>query len=172
MPVFHSLTTAPRLLAAFGTLALLASAGLFASSRPAHTAGGPVPVTVANTSLAVTDAAAARQAVSRTLTLSGEIFTVPFGTLYTVPANKRLVIETMSAVSNRNDANGYTFFINTTEGGTATQTFFNLVPNGARYSAASQPMRLYVDPGSTIEIGAQNTGNNAPFVTISFSGTW
>ena len=38
----------PRYFAAVSLLALLAAVGLFAS-RPAHTAGGPVPVTVSNT---------------------------------------------------------------------------------------------------------------------------
>ena len=43
----------PRLLAGFGTLALFGAIGLLAS-RPAHTAGGPIPVSVANTPLATT----------------------------------------------------------------------------------------------------------------------
>ena len=48
-------TLASRLLAGFGTAALLGAIGLFAS-RPAHTAGGPIPVSVANTPLATTAA--------------------------------------------------------------------------------------------------------------------
>ena len=52
-------TLSPRLLAGFGTLVLLASLGLFAS-RPAHTAGGPIPVSVANPILAVADTESAR----------------------------------------------------------------------------------------------------------------
>ena len=38
---------APRLLAGIGLLALLAAIGLV-TSRPAHSGGGPVPVTVVN----------------------------------------------------------------------------------------------------------------------------
>ena len=49
MHTLRSLT--PRLLAGFGTAALLGAVGLFAS-HPAHSVGGPVPVTVTNAPLA------------------------------------------------------------------------------------------------------------------------
>ena len=162
-------TYAPRLLAGFGMLALLGGIGL-ASSRPAHTAGGPVPVTVTNPSLAVTDADAARQAVTGALSLSGPVFSSPYGTLYTVPANKRLVIETVTAISERNDLNAYTIEVDTTTGDMLDQTFFTLLPNGALYETLSQPTRLYADPGSKVQIFTQNNGHNAPFTGVSFSG--
>lgn len=47
MNKFLTHTLGPRLLAGLGTLTLLAGIGLLAS-RPAHTTGGPVPVTVTN----------------------------------------------------------------------------------------------------------------------------
>ena len=79
---------APRLLAGFGTLALLAAFGLFAS-RPAHTAGGPVPVTVANSSLATADLDDPDQQPFQ-VTLSPHSSTTNQATdTYTVPAGKR-----------------------------------------------------------------------------------
>ena len=158
-----------RLLAGVGTLALLGGIGLM-SSRPARTAGGPVPVTVANPSLAVTDADAARQAVTGNLILSGPVFSSPSGILYTVPASKRLVIETVAAISNRNDANAYTIEVDTITGGVLEQTFVTLLPNSALYSTLAQPLRLYADPGSTIQVIVQNNGHNAPFTGLSFAG--
>ena len=156
-----------RLLAGVGTLTLLAAIGLFAS-RPARTAGGPVPVS--NPSLATTDADAARQAVTGNLILSGPVFSSPSGILYTVPASKRLVIETVSAISGRNDANAYTIEVDTITGGVLDQTFVTLLPNSALYSTLAQPLRLYADPGSTIQVIAQNNGHNAPFTVLSFAG--
>ena len=52
IPPRLSFPAAPRLLAGFGTLALVVGIGL-AASHPAHTAGGPIAVTIANTPLAV-----------------------------------------------------------------------------------------------------------------------
>ena len=168
MTLFKDL--APRLLAGFGTAALVTAVGLFASSRPAHTAGGPVPVTVANSSLVVTDADAARQSINGTVVLSGTTFSAPSGTLYTVPANKRLVIETLYAVGGRNDANSYSLEVDTTKNGALFQTFLNLLPTGASYPAVTQPLRLYVEPGTSVTAFAQGNGHNAVFVGLSFTG--
>ena len=89
-----------RLLAGVGTLMLLAAVGLFAS-RPAHTAGGPVPVNVAN---AVQDRdSPARQPFQARLEIrieNGNTRGTHDGdyTLQgvTVPAGKRLIVQTLT----------------------------------------------------------------------------
>ena len=155
-----------RLVSGLTLLGLLAGIGLFAS-RPVHGVGGPVPVTVANSSLAVTDTDAARQAVSGTLILTDA---VSFGTLYTIPADKRLVMETAGVVGNRFDTNTYTIEVDTTQGGAFRQTFLNLLPNGAPFPALTQPLRLYGDPGTQVKVFASSDGQRSNFVGVSFSG--
>ena len=159
-------TLTSRLLAGVGTLTLLAGMGLFAS-RPAHTVSGPVPVTVANTSLAVTDADAARQAVSGTLILTDSAYS---GTLFTIPSDKRLVMETVSIIGNRFDANTYTIEVDTTQGGAFRQICLNLLPNGAPFPALTQPLRLYGDPGTQVKVFASSDGREAKYVGVSFFG--
>ena len=160
---------APRLFAGFGLAALLGGIGL-ASTRPARSTGGPVPVTVTNPALAVTDAEAARQAVSASVILTGPVFSAPEGTLYTVPANKRLIIETVNGIGNRRDANSYTIELDTIQGGELRQTFFTLLPSTAPYPAFSQTLRLYADPGSQVRAFASSDGRATPFVGLSLSG--
>ena len=163
-----------RLLAGVGTLTLLAAVGLFAS-RPAHTAGGPVPVTVANAPLAVINQDSdnpARHAVGRNITLSARTTVGSLtGTLYTVPTNKRLVLEHLSASTNLgNDANGYNIEVDTVQGGNQVPTFFNEVPDAAPYSSASQSVRLYADPGTQVSVVVYSSSRNPENFVVSFSG--
>ena len=157
--------TAPRLLAGFGTLTLLAGLGLFAS-RPAHTAGGPIAVNVANTPLAVTlggNAAGQPVEFQPVLSKAG-----PATTFYTVPAGKRLVIEYVNVVSNTpNDPNRYSFIVihNT------VFTNFSLVPDGSPFVAASQKVTLFADAGSQVSGFFQYSGGNAsPNLYCTISG--
>ena len=173
-PLRLSLLTAPRLLAGFGTLTLLAGIGLFAS-RPAHTAGGPVAVSVANTPLAVLNRDTdnpARHAVGNTLHLVSEsLGTILIGSLYTVPANKRLVVEHLSASANTgHDANGYDIEVDTVQNGSQVATYFNEVPDAAPYSAASQSVRLYGDPGTVVSVNVFPSSHSLPDINVSFSG--
>ena len=127
-----------------------------------------MPVTVANTSLAVTNADTARQAVSGSLVLSGPTFCAPDGTVYTVPIDKRLVIDTVTVVGNHSDLNSYTIEVDTTQGGTFRQTFLNLLPTGAPFPAFSQSLRLYVDPGTQVKVLTSSNGHNSTFIGFSF----
>ena len=149
---------APRLLAGFGTLALLAAIGLFAS-RPAHTAGGPVPVTVANSSLATADLDDPDQQPFQ-VTLSPHSSTTNQATdTYTVPAGKRAVIDYYSAQLTEYPLGGYgyEYLITTAQGNTA---YYKAVPPIASASPLNQMTRIYADPGTTIEA-----------IVISSSGT-
>ena len=161
---------APRLLAGIGTLTLLAAVGLFAS-RPAHTTGGPVPVTVAN---AVQERdSPVRQPVQAGVLLgnaAGEQFT---GKFYTVPAGKRLVIEYVTASSLAYvagyDQNGYRIQIQTGNGNGGV-AFFNLVPDAAPAPSVSQVVKLYSDAGTTVRATLDTTGVNYSDVEIGFTG--
>ena len=163
-----------RLLAGVGTLTLLAAVGLFAS-RPAHTAGGPVPVTVANAPLyAVTQNSddPGRQPVSVTVNLSGVKGTSEISqVIYTVPAGKRLVIDYVSAGSNNsNDANRYSYFVTTIQNGENQYANFNQLPDGAPYSAVTQKIELFGDPGTNIEAYVYPTANSSTNVELTVTG--
>ena len=152
---------APRLLAGFGTLTLLAAVGLFAS-RPAHTAGGPIPVTVANSSLNVQnrdqDNAARQpfQASTQYIIKDG----TNFGSLdeangdldIKVPLGKRLVIQTVSCyVVHATAGEVYHISIQPFSYNSSTPYVLPAVtPDGAPLPGVTQSMTLYADPGSTL----------------------
>ncbi len=176
-------THAPRLLAGFGTAALVAGVGLFASSRPARTAGGPVPVTVTNTvpvtalaPLPTTSAdAPAKQGVqsSANLFLSGsESFVTE--DVYTVPAGKRLVIETVSAFTNgSNDTHHYSIFYRSTGGLGSGFTYgsFAMVPNGSPLTSGESHPHQYADAGSHFYIQVDRAeASGVSIVSITFTG--
>lgn len=106
-----SASFAPRLLAGFGAAALLGAVCLV-SSRPAHTAGGPIAVNVANTPLAVTvagDSAAKQPFVAGTVyrfqdtdTFAGVDTTDGFAAI-PVPAGKRLIVQTVGVTAGGGD---------------------------------------------------------------------
>lgn len=161
----------PSLLAGLGGLALLAGIGLFAS-KPAHSAGGPIAVTVTNAPLAVTNVDSAHEVVGHTITLSSPSAGATLsGGLFIVPAGKRLVIEHLSSSTNvQSDANGYNIEVDTTQGGARVATYFNEVPDAAPYSAASQSVRLYADPGTNVLVAVYPGNKNREDLNISFSG--
>ena len=166
---------APRLFAGFGTLTLLAGVSLFAS-RPAHTAGGPIPVTVANTPLyAITRDSdnVARQPVSISTYLYSNTTTsyVSDNNLYTVPTGKRLVIDYVTSVAfNSADANSYNFDVTTRQNGSDQNINFNELPDTAPYSTASQKVELCADPGTTVSVNVFNDQKNAPSVLLTIAG--
>ena len=140
---------APRLLAGFGMLALLGGIGL-ASSRPARTAGGPVPVTVANVPLPSlpTDVAAPSQPVG----VQGlATVTNGFGrsTVYTVPAGKRLVVETVSATTEYPADTPNSFSVLVLDGSYKHFIAFPVQPSGS-LATGSQAVHFYADAGTTI----------------------
>ena len=152
-----SYTLAPRLLAGFGTLTLLAAVGLFAS-RPAHTAGGPVPVAVANTPLAtrLVDIATPAQPFALRMDLT---FADGFAEkTFTVPANKRLVLTYIS--SNCAVAPGAKAFfdLGTTVNGQQVESHLPFTSQGAIFGhdafALSSPVTVYADSGTTVTVAA------------------
>ena len=102
---------------------MLAAVGLFAS-RPAHTAGGPIPVTVSNTVQNHDIDNPALQPFQVTLAPSGAN---PSTDSYTVPAGKRFVIEYYSAQLTQYPAGGYGYlYLITTAGGSTA--YYKAVP--------------------------------------------
>lgn len=172
--------SAPRLSVWVGVAALLTSIGLFAS-RPAHTAGGPVPVAVTNTITnhdADNSARQPFQASTQYLIAKGEYFgTLDTNSGYpdiTVPDGKRLVIQTVSMYLSGQLLSGNTYqaFVEPTTGGT-TQLYFlpTTTRNGGFYVGEIQNTTLYADPGTTVSfLPVRNTTNGEDSVYFTVSG--
>lgn len=157
---------APRLLAAFSTAALVAAVGLFASSRPAHTAGGPIPVTVANVPLAVSVSPvqqpfAARISINIANGATGGddngnltgTQTIP------IPTGKRLVVQMLSTYRSSGSSNAVQVFVNASLNGGFSSYALPFVPaTGADFSGISQALTFQADGGTSLIINAFRTG--------------
>ena len=161
---------APRLLAGIGTAALVAAVGLFASSRPAHTAGGPIPVTVSNSSLNVTDADnPARQPFAHTSYLSLPVGTAFVNDSIPVPAGKRLVIEYVEVFSSDTVVDALN--IRTiSSGGTAYWHLTDFTTNSSGFVEASQAVRWYASGFPLAVVVTRPTTLTAGTVLVSISG--
>ena len=161
-------TFAPRLLAGFGTAALVAGVGLFASSRPAHTAGGPISVNVANT-VQNHDADNPAQQPFQILMQPSSDTTASVSQSFSVPAHKRLVLEFVSSEVNEYPSKGgaYSYLTTTAGGQTVTYYFANTYESAAR---KSQVVRLYADPGTDVTVGANTYGGNGVGTDTELSG--
>lgn len=159
-----SYTLAPRLLSGVGLLALLAGISLF-TSRPAHTAGGPVPVAVTN---AVQERdSPPRQPVQVNFVLSSTGGQDIFKTLYTVPPGKRLVVECFTARSFiPNDGNSYSLSFQGGDG----RAFFSVLPDGSPFSSGTQKTLLFVEANNPVFVSINSNGVNFTNIDVSFSG--
>ena len=157
----------PRLLAGVGLLALLGGIGL-ASSRPAHTAGGPVPVTVANSPLGVTSTEGQPVEVY--------VFANPSPSssnlVYTVPAGKELVVESMSLVVGGGSNVSYTGVVRTLDSTGGLVSFASLSTGvvTADVATATQPMHLHVGPGGKVYTDVYARGSTTVSGYVSLSG--
>jgi len=143
---------APRLFAGLGLAALLGAVGLV-SSRPAHTAGGPIAVSVANTPLLAT----LTEPAAPTQPFQHQFQPTSSGTgaeeSIVVPAHKRLVIEYVSASLNRYAPGvGGTAYLITHAGGETV--FYTTVSRTQDGNKRSQSVKIYADPGTTVTVGA------------------
>ena len=157
MTTLHPLT--PRLLAGFGTLALAGAIGLV-SSHPAHTAGGPITVSIANTPLATTDTTlSGRTPFSKRLDLNF-VSGSASGTVV-VPAGKRLVLTYVSTDVGVKVGASVLLDLATVNGGAEVEAHLPAVPQGVILGedsfAASDPVTVYADPGSTVTFAALDT---------------
>lgn len=151
-------TLSSRLVAGFSSLALLAAVGLFAS-RPAHTAGGPVPVAVTNVPLPThpTDETAPNQPFQTTLQPFSDNYSSASDS-FTVPAHKRLVIEFVSALITQSPSGGAYSYLETTAGGTTVG--YDLADSSESPARRTQVVRVYADPGSTVTVGVSSYDNS------------
>jgi hypothetical protein len=165
-------TYAPRLLAGFGTAALVIGVGLFASSRPAHTAGGPIPVSIANLPLPTTGPALQPvdvyiHAYSTTNQSYGNL-------VYTVPAGKRLVVESMTLIqlSLADNTISYTgFVLNEAPNGTVVSVASLSAPaNIGAMASVTQPMHFHVGPGGAVEVNVFRPDTGSINVYVSLAG--
>ena len=166
---------ASRLLAGCGLAALL-GAGLIASSRPAHTAGGPIPVAIDNLPLATVGmdnpALQPFQGTTffRTLVSRNAKTGVSSHTLvaFTVPNGKRLVIQGVSVTGFAYLAGEHpSVLLSTTAGGTtATQTLGYFEPgDGTMFDLPFKPVTVYADPGTTVTLTLLGAGEDLPVIT-------
>jgi len=149
-------TLTPRLFAGLGTLTLLGGIGL-AASRPAHTAGGPIAVNVANTPLPTTDTTlAGRTPFSKRLDLTF-VYGYTRGT-YVVPAGKRLVLTYVSADASVAIGTNVLLGLSTVNDGAEVEAHLPTTAQGEYLGkdvfATSAPMTVYADPGSTVTFAA------------------
>ena len=165
----------PRFLAGFGTLAVLGGLGL-ASSRPAHTAGGPIAVSIANAPLSTTPTDNPNkqgvQFTSLYFIADGAQTAGRLG-VYKVPAGKRLVIETVTGTSLALQSNAYNIYFRTVGGlgSTFVRGAFDLLPNGTVNPSASTHPHQYAEAGTMVEIEIvrAQAGGDAP-VAVVFTG--
>ena len=156
-------THAPRLTAGFGTAALVASIGLFALSRPAHTAGGPVQVVVANT-LANRDAEnPGRQPFALRL-----IFHPSQPATFDVPAGKRLVLTQLYAHTASQSATGLRYISEVNQHTTEIQVpFTDGTANTGFARFSNQQVTSYADGGTSVEIFFFDSGNSSVVVNLT-----
>ncbi len=95
-----------------------------------------------------------------------------------VPAGKRLVIEYFSGSGEVPTGQTAYFYISTTAGGTGgshsvpvTQKFADAAFAGSDALVAAQPLRLYADPGTNVEVGfRRSSANGGAFCSAFISG--
>jgi hypothetical protein len=98
------------------------------------------------------------------------------GTLYTVGASKRLVIEYVSMFCPGFVGVGFTGIIGTVVGGVSvghlvTQIPATTVPQSFPQAEAGGPVRLYADPGTSVTLQVSRTDNRVNIGCLfSFSG--
>jgi hypothetical protein len=158
-------TLAPRHFTGVGLAALLAAIGLFAS-RPAHTAGGPVPVTVANTVQTQNVDNSDRQPFQmRTdLQVAGGFLRYKF---VTVPNGKRLVIESLTAGYNGNSPSSRSYSIQVESN--SGHIGLSLTPGADPFPIKTQTVRLTTEARSDVSILVFASGGPGN-ISISLSG--
>jgi len=144
-----------RVVSGLALIGLLAGLGLFAA-RPAHTAGGPIAVNVANAPLLTT----LTEPAAPTQPFQYLFQTVDNGPRTSqsivVPAHKRLVIEYISASLNEYPSSiGGGVYLETVAGG--QDVTYYLTDSIQDFAKRNQSLRIYADPGTTVTVGAYSS---------------
>lgn len=172
----------PRLLAGIGLAALLGAAALV-SSRPAHSVGGPVPVTETTPVTTLAGDGPGKQPFAATIFVNipnGAYGALDNGNVspgtqtVAVPAGKRLVVQTISVYRSGTLAagSGAQIFINASLNSTYTSYAVpSVIANGAPYVGVAQPMTFVADPGTEVLANAYRTGTTgAESETVTIAG--
>ena len=161
-----------RMVSGIALLGLLAGLGIFAS-RPAHTAGGPVPVSVTNTPLSVADISVRQpfQEFDSIRIPDGQTFAN--GNLIPVPSGKRLVIQMVSVWRSGvlTPGQGIRTFVGCTVNGQINFYPLPFVPTDETTApGAMQAVTLYADPGTGLEVNVFRSGSSGEerdYVSVS-----
>lgn len=149
------ITLRVRLISGLTLLGLLAGIGLFAS-RPAHTAGGPVPVVVANTPLTTRSVDIATPAQPFALRMDLTFTDGYVANTFTVPANKRLVLTYIASSCSVAPGAKAFFDLSTIVNGKEVEAHLPLVPQGAILGQdlfnLSCPVTVYADSGTAVTV--------------------
>ena len=169
-----------RIVSGLTLLTLLAGIGLFVS-RPAHTAGGPVPVAVTNTVQSRDTEGPARQPFVSTLDLKiadgssqGSDNSNTSGTqTFLVPMGKRLIVQTVSMYRSGNygAASTVQIFVNANANGSYAAYPLPVVPNsGSLFSGIAQELTFTADGGTPVVVNNfrnGTVGNETDVVTVA-----
>ena len=166
------ITLRVRLVSGLTLLGLFAGLGLLAS-RPAHTAGGPVPVAVTNTPLSVADISVRQpfQEFDSIRIPDGKTFAN--GNLIPVPSGKRLVIQMVSVWRSGvlTPGQGIRTFVGCTVNGQINFYPLPFVPTDETTApGAMQAVTLYADPGTGLEVNVFRSGSSGEerdYVSVS-----
>jgi hypothetical protein len=158
-----------RLGGSLALLAVLGTVGLFTSARPAHTAGGPIAVNVANTVLNRDVDSPARQPFAHE-----DYLTIAPGALYVndsvpVPAGKRLVIEDIEVFSANTPVDLLSLQASSS-GGSAYWHLSNFTTNADGYVEASRQVRWYADSYPLTVVVSRQNAIGSGTVSVSLSG--
>ena len=169
-----------RLAGGLAAASLIAGLGLLAS-RPAHTAGGPIAVSVANTPLATipTDEAAPRQPFQGSTTYVikdheyfGDADSDDGFNEIKVPAGKRLMIQTVSIrkLSNNNE-DIRPIIVTNVNAALGAYSLPNIHDTGAVEPGITQALTLSGDAGTTIHFALYRTGTTGKeYLDVSIYG--
>ena len=158
--------------AAVLAVAACASALTLAASRPAHTAGGPIPVNVANTVSIQDTENPAKQPFQQAASAVFADGSDSADSSIAVPAGKRLVVETV-AVSRSGvlgNTSSHIYLGATLNGNTVYYPLPVLGVNGVDAPGMAQMLRFYADPASTLSLYASRSGSSGretDVVTVS-----
>ena len=163
-----------HLLATVCGLTLLGGIGL-AASRPAYTAGGPVPVNVANTVTTSDPDGPARQTYHETVQISfPDGSTLIDQALPDIPSGKRLVVKEVSMFRRFNNDPTKNVRIALIAETNDRADFYTLplVPaDGTDAPGVTQALTFYVDPGTSLVIRAlRNLPHMLEQDTVTVSG--
>ena len=162
------LTKTLKVIGGLALLALVAGIGL-AGSRPAHTAGGPIPVTVSNVPLQTISQNASDPAL-QSIQFLAQPDTFGKGSLQAevdipVPTGKRFVIEYVSAELGTGTGS---VTMETSSGGNLAAYYF--IETTSSHQHQFFPTHIYADPGTNVAVFVNSANGSRVYADVEISG--